>query len=108
MLLCLMEYQKNQLLPDQRATQQLFQATVISRINYCNALLTGAMVCVCVCVVKPFQVIQAHLVFNQPKRAHSSLPLIELHWLPVDCKFTSLMLTYREPAGKAVSTGAEI
>lgn len=104
MLLCLIEHQKNQVLPDQCATLQLFQATAISRINYCNALLTGAMVC----VVKPFQVIQAHLVFNQPKRAHSTPPLIELHWLPVDCKLTSLMLTYREPAGKAVSTGAEI
>lgn len=102
MLLRLIDHERNQVLPGQRATEQLVQPMALSRINYCNALLTGAMVC----VVKPFQVIQAHLVFNQPKQAHSTLPLTELHWLPVDFKFTSLMLTYREPAGKAVSTGA--
>ena len=47
--------------------------------------------------VKPLQMIQnaaARLVFNQPKRAHVTPLLIELHWLPVAAciKFKSLML----------------
>src|SRR4029434_11202972 len=43
------------------------------------------------------------LVFNQPKRAHVTSLLIELHWLPVAAriKFKSLMLAYRVIAGSA-------
>ena len=39
----------------------------------------------------------ARLVFNQPKRAHVTPLLIELHWLPIAAriKFKSLMLAYR-------------
>src|SRR4029434_9639277 len=56
--------------------------------------------------VKPLQMIQnaaARLVFNQPKRAHVTPLLIELHWLPVAAriKFKSLMLAYRVLAGSA-------
>ena len=45
----------------------------------------------------------ARLVFNQPKRAHVTRLLIELHWLPVAAriKFKSLMLAYRVLAGSA-------
>ena len=58
------------------------------------------------CVMKPLQMIQhaaAHLVFNQPKRAHVTPLLIELHWLPVGAriKFKSLMLAYRVIDGSA-------
>src|SRR4029434_830636 len=66
----------------QYATQLLVQTLVSSRLDYCNALLTGLPAC----VVKPLQMIQnaaARLVFNQPKRAHVTPLLIELHWLPV-------------------------
>src|SRR4029434_618054 len=66
----------------QYATQLLVQTLVCSRLDYCNALLTGLPAC----VVKPLQMIQnaaARLVFNQPKRAHVTPLLIELHWLPV-------------------------
>ena len=75
---------------------------VSSRLDYCNALLTGLPAC----VVKPLQMIQnaaARLVFNQPKRAHVTPLLIELHWLPVAAciKFKSLMLAYRVIAGSA-------
>src|SRR4029434_2887784 len=73
-----------------------------SCLDYCNALLTGLPAC----VVKPLQIIQtapARLVFNQPKRAHVTPLLIELHWLPVAAriKFKSLMLAYRVLAGSA-------
>src|SRR4029434_5306937 len=53
----------------QYATQLLVQTLVSSRLDYCNALLTGLPAC----VVKPLQMIQnaaSRLVFNQPKRAH--------------------------------------
>src|SRR4029434_1445328 len=58
------------------------------------------------CVVKPLQMIQnaaARLVFNQPKRAHVTPLLIDLHWLPVAAriKFKSLMLAYRVLDGSA-------
>src|SRR4029434_11010764 len=45
----------------------------------------------------------ARLVFNQPKRAHVTPLLIELHWLPVAAriKFKSLMLAYRVLTGSA-------
>src|SRR4029434_7959835 len=45
----------------------------------------------------------ARLVFNQLKRAHVTLLLIELHWLPVAAriKFKSLMLAYRVLDGSA-------
>ena len=86
----------------QYATQLLVQTLVSSRLDYCNALLTGLPAC----VVKPLQMIQnaaARLVFNQPKRAHVTPLLIELHWLPVAAriKFKSLMLAYRVLAGSA-------
>src|SRR4029434_9722870 len=86
----------------QYATQLLVQTLVSSRLDSCHALLTGLPAC----VVKPLQMIQnaaARLVFNQPKRAHVTLLLIELHWLPVAAriKFKSLMLAYRVLDGSA-------
>ncbi|KAL0149537.1 hypothetical protein M9458_055064, partial [Cirrhinus mrigala] len=53
----------------EQATQLLVQALVISRLDYCNALLAGLPSC----TIKPLQMIQnaaARLVFNEPKRAH--------------------------------------
>src|SRR4029434_7055770 len=86
----------------QYGTQLLVQTLVNSRLDYCNALLTGLPAC----VVKLLQMIQnaaARLVFNQPKRAHVTPLLIDLHWLPVPAriKFKSLMLAYRVNAGSA-------
>src|SRR4029434_10170286 len=86
----------------QYATQLLVQTLVSSRLDYCNALLTGLPAC----VVKPLQMIQnvaTCLVFNKPKRAHVTPLLIELHWLPVAAriKFKSLMLAYRVLTGSA-------
>ena len=42
-------------------------------------------------------------MFNQPKRAHVTPLLIELHWMYVaaSIKFKSLMLAYRVIAGSA-------
>uniref|UniRef100_A0A8C6L387 Reverse transcriptase domain-containing protein n=1 Tax=Nothobranchius furzeri TaxID=105023 RepID=A0A8C6L387_NOTFU len=86
----------------QHATQLLVQSTVISRLDYCNALLTGLPAC----TVRPLQMVQnaaARLVFNQPKRAHVTPLFIELHWLPLaTCiKFKLLTLAYKVRDGTA-------
>ncbi|KAI2650044.1 Protein phosphatase 2C 1 [Labeo rohita] len=75
----------------EQATQLLVQALVISRLDYCNALLAGLPSC----IIKPLQMIQnaaARLVFNKPKRAHVTPLFITLHWL---------MLAYRTATDSA-------
>ncbi len=64
----------------EHAAQLLVQALVISRLDYCNALLAGLPSN----TIKPLQIIQnaaARLVFNKPKRAHVTPLFISLHWL---------------------------
>src|SRR4029434_10409343 len=84
---------------------------------FCLSSLSASLsICLCVPLValsqsyclslhnntqEPLQMIQnaaARLVFNQPKRAHVTPLLIELHWLPVAAriKFKSLMLDYSD------------
>ncbi len=63
----------------EHAAQLLVQALVVSRLDYCNALLAGLPSN----TIKPLQMIQnaaARLVFNEPKRTHvtTSLHLIAL------------------------------
>ncbi len=82
--------------------QLLVQALVISRLDYCNALLAGLPSS----TIKPLQIIQnaaARLVFNEPKRAHVTPLFISLHWLPVAAriKYKTLMLAYRTTTGSA-------
>ncbi len=53
----------------EHATQLLVQAFVLSRLDYCNALLAGLPAN----SIKPLQLIQnaaARLIFNEPKRTH--------------------------------------
>uniref|UniRef100_A0A8C2IWA8 Reverse transcriptase domain-containing protein n=1 Tax=Cyprinus carpio TaxID=7962 RepID=A0A8C2IWA8_CYPCA len=86
----------------EQATQLLVQALVLSRLDYCNALLAGLPAC----TIKPLQLIQnaaARVVFNEPKTAHVTPLLIRLHWLPVAAriKFKVLMLAYKTTTGTA-------
>ncbi|CAM4733060.1 unnamed protein product [Leuciscus chuanchicus] len=88
----------------EHATQLIVQALVISRLDYCNALLAGLPAC----ATKPLQMIQnaaARLVFNEPKRAHVTPLFISLHWLPLAAriKFKALTLAYRTITGSAPS-----
>ncbi|XDV25727.1 hypothetical protein PO909_029595 [Leuciscus waleckii] len=88
----------------EHATQLLIQALVITRLDYCNALLAGLPSC----ATKPLQMIQnaaARLVFNEPKRAHVTPLFISLHWLPLSAriKFKALTLAYRSVTGSAPS-----
>ncbi len=86
----------------EHAAQILVQALVISRLDYCNALLAGLPSN----TIKPLQKIQnaaARLVFNEPKRAHVTPLFVSLHWLPVAAhiQFKTLMLAYRTTTGSA-------
>ncbi len=86
----------------EHAAQLLVQALVISRLDYCNALLAGLPSN----TIKPLQMIQnaaTRLVFNEPKRAHVTPLFISLHWLPVAARiqFKTLMLAYRTTTGSA-------
>ncbi len=86
----------------EHAAQLPVQALVISRLDYCNALLAGLPSN----TIKPLQMIQnaaARLVFNEPKRAHVTPLFDSLHWLPVAARiqFKMLMLAYR------ITTGSE-
>ncbi|XDV23189.1 hypothetical protein PO909_027876 [Leuciscus waleckii] len=88
----------------EHATQLIVQALVISRLDYCNALLAGLPAC----ATKPLQMIQnaaARLVFNEPKRAHVTPLFTSLHWLPLAAriKFKALTLAYRTITGSAPS-----
>ncbi len=88
----------------QHAAQLLVQALVISRLDYCNALLAGLPSC----TIKPLQMIlkaAARLVFSEPKRAHVTPLYVSLHWLLVAAriKFKTLMLAYRTTTGSAPS-----
>ncbi|TKS65741.1 hypothetical protein D9C73_028176 [Collichthys lucidus] len=86
----------------QYAAQLLIQATVISRLDYCNSLLAGLPAC----AIKPLQMVQnaaARLVFNQPKRSHVTPLFSDLHWLPVAArvKHKALTLAYKTTSGSA-------
>ncbi len=62
----------------EHAAQLLVQALVISRLDYCNALLAGLPSN----TIKPLQMIKnaaARLVFDEPKRAHVTPLFVSLH-----------------------------
>ncbi len=80
----------------EHALQLLVQALVLSRLDYCNALLAGLPIS----SIKPLQLIQnaaARLIFNEPKRMHVTPLFISLHWLPIAAriKFKALMFAYK-------------
>ncbi len=86
----------------EHATQLLVQALVLSRLDYCNALLAGLPAS----SIKPLQLIQnaaARLIFNEPKRTHVTPLFINLHWIPIAAriKFKALMFSYRTTSGSA-------
>ncbi len=86
----------------EHATQLHVQALVLSRLDYCNALLVGLPAS----SITPLQLIQnaaAKLIFNEPKRMHVTPLFINLHWLPIAARITfkALMFAYRTTSGSA-------
>ncbi len=83
----------------EHAAQLLVQALVISRLDYCNALLAGLPSN----TIKPLQMIQNAAVPTGLQRAHVTPLFISLHWLPVAARiqFKTLMLAYRTTTGSA-------
>ncbi len=82
--------------------QLLFQALVLSRLDYCNALLAGLPAN----SFKPLQLIQnaaARLNFNELKRTHVTSLFINLHWLPIAAciKFKALMFAFETTSASA-------
>ncbi len=80
----------------EHASQLLVQALVLSRLDYCNALLAGLPAS----SIKPLQLIQnaaARLIFNEPKRTHVTSLFINLRWLPIAAhiKLKALMFAYK-------------
>ncbi len=86
----------------EHATQLLVQALVLSRLDYCNALLAGLPAS----SIKPLQLIQnaaARLILIGPRRTHVTPLFINLHWLPIAAciKFKALMFAYKTTTGSA-------
>ncbi len=86
----------------EHASQLLVQALVLSRLDYCNALLAGLPAS----SIKPLELIQkaaARLDFNKLKWTHVMPLFINLHWLPIAAriKFKALMFAYKTPTGSA-------
>ena len=86
----------------QESAELLIQTSVISKLDYCNSLLTGLPAC----ALKPLQMIRnaaARLVFNQPKFSHVTPLLRSLHWLPVVARteYKTLMLAFKATNGMA-------
>ena len=67
------------------ATKTLVSSLVLSRLDYCNALLAG---CPQVLLDKIQRVINcsAHLIYKASKSAHITPLLFDLHWLPISSR----------------------
>ena len=84
------------------ATEKLIHAFITSRLDNLNALLINLPEY----LIRKLQLIQnsaARVIMKQRKRDHITPTLIELHWLPVECriKYKILLLVFKCLLGKA-------
>ena len=78
---------------DQTAASRAIQATVISRLDYCNSLLVGTSKSN-IDMLQKAQNSAARVLTKTSKRAHISPILRELHWLPVQQRITFKVLVF--------------
>ena len=88
--------------PRSTRTKSLVHAFVTCRLDNCNSLLIGSPSF----LIQKLQCIQncaARLVTGQPKFAHVTPILKELHWLPIEQRvaFKVLLLAYKGLNGLA-------
>ncbi len=91
----------------QHAAQLLVQALVISRLDYCNALLAELPSN----TIKPLQMIQnavARLVFSEPKRAHVTPLFISLLWLQLASSSRHWCLHIEQPQAQHPPTSTHL
>ena len=76
--------------------QTLACSLILSKIDYCNAVLHGAPSGT-IQKLQPVQNNAARVVLQAPRRSHANSLLQELHWLPVEQRITYKLavLTYR-------------
>ena len=83
-------------------TAMLIHAFISCRLDYCNSLYYGLPACQIV-KLQRVQNAAAKLVYRQPRFAHVTPLLHDLHWLPVKFRidFKVLSLTYKSIHGQA-------
>ena len=91
------------------ATKTLVTSCVLSRLDYCNALLAGSPLK----LLKPLQQVQnsaARLIFKSKKFQHCSSLFIDLHWLPIDrrIQFKTSCICYNIITGTAPNYLSEL
>jgi len=76
-----------------RLAQKLAYCLVLSRIDYCNAVLHGApsgtiiIIIIIIIIIRKLRRVQnngAMIVQQAPRRSHARSLLKDLHWLPVE------------------------
>jgi hypothetical protein len=86
----------------EEATKTLVTSCILSRLDYCNAMLIGSPSS----VTKPLQTAQnaaARLIVRSKKREHITPVLHKLHWLPVEqrIKYKICCLVFKVFTGNA-------